>query len=72
MDPEIRKLTAIFTSWEFYECVRIRFVLMNAPEYFQGFMQPCFFHDFLIPYLDDLLVYSGSFKDSLKHAGFVL
>ena len=48
---------------------------MNAPACFQRFMESClgeYRDDFAIPYLDDLLVYSGSFEDHLKHIRLVL
>ena len=69
MDVEGRKFTAFLTPWGFYERLHIPFGLMNAPACFQRFMEPClgkYRHDFVIPYLDDLLVYSGSFEAHLK------
>ena len=48
---------------------------MNAPAYFQRFMESCLEesrHNFVIPYLDNLLVYSRRFKDHLKQVRLVL
>ena len=48
---------------------------MNDPACFQRFMESClgeYRDDFAIPYLDDLLVYSGNFEDHLKHVRLVL
>ena len=75
LDPESRKFTAFLTPWGFYEWVRKPFGLMNAPLYFQRFMESClgeYRDDFAIPYLDDLLVFSGSFEDHLKHVRLIL
>ena len=75
MDPESRKFAAVLIPWGFLEWVCIPFSLMNIPACFQRFMEPClgeYRDDFAIPYLDDLLVYSGSFEDHLKYARLVL
>ena len=48
---------------------------MNATACFQRFMESClreYRDDLAIPYLDDLLIYSGSFEDHLKHVRLVL
>ena len=75
MDTESRKFTAFLTPWGFYEWLHIPFGLMNAPACFRRFMESClreYKDDFVIPCLDDLLVYSGSFEDHLKNVILVL
>ena len=54
--------------------MRVPFGLMNAPACFQRFMEQCldgYRDDFVIPYLDDLLIYSSSFDEHLQHLKLV-
>ena len=75
MYPDGRHLTAFVTPWSLYECIRIQTGLKNTPGEFQRFMEDClcnFHHDFCEPYLDDVIVYSKSFKELVEHVRQVL
>ena len=71
MDAKSREYTA-FTCGPlgFFECVRMPFGASNAPATFQRLMQSVLgdLHlQFVIIYLDDIIVYSGTLEDHIEH-----
>ena len=68
-------LTAFISLWGLYQWIWVPFVLKNAPAYFQGTMKNILgeYHDkIVIPYMDDLIVFSKSFEEHLEHLKLVL
>ena len=50
--------------------MRVAFGLMNAPAYFQRLMEQFldgYWDNFVIPDIDDLLIYSSSLNEHLQH-----
>lgn len=70
IQEKCRKNTAFSTAWGQFEWNRIPFGLTRAPGVCQAYMNKTregLRDTFCLPYLDDILVYSKSFKEQLKH-----
>lgn len=68
--PADKEKTAFATPMGLYEFERMPFGLCNAPATFQRLMQRCLggqVHDFLLIYLDDVILYSPDFDSHLTH-----
>lgn len=68
--PEDQEKTAFATPMGLYQFERMPFGLCNAPATFQRLMQRCLgdkVHDFLLIYLDDVIVFSSDFASHLGH-----
>lgn len=70
VDPRDKEKTAFATPMGLYQWERMPFGLCNAPATFQRLMQRCLgeqVNDFLLIYLDDIIVFSANFESHLKH-----
>lgn len=68
--PDDRPKTAFTTPLGLFEFQRMPFGLCNGPATFQRLMQHClsdYIVDFLLVYLDDVIVYSVDFATHLRH-----
>ncbi len=74
MAPESRHLTAFSCKFGKYEYLRMPFGLKNAPATFQLVMQKCLIdlESFSSPYIDDIIVFSITWAEHLKHIAAVL
>jgi hypothetical protein len=67
--------TAFQTQYRHYKYLIIPFRLTNAPATFQLYIHDALkglINDFVIIYLDDILIYSQSEKEHIKHVKQVL
>ena len=70
MDPRDQHKTAFTTPFGLYEYTRMPMGLASTPATFQRPMQATmsdFAFQFLLVYLDDLLVYSKTFDEHMEH-----
>ena len=68
--PDDRKYTAVITQAGLYEFIRMPFGLSNAPATYQRMMDQILkdgLRKFTCVYLDDVLIYSDTFKEHLIH-----
>ena len=75
IDPSDRHKTAFVTQGGHYEFNRLPFGLSNAPATFQRLMQATmseYMLDFVLIYLDDILVFSKTFEEHLDQLDKVL
>lgn len=75
MDPESIEKTAFRTRYGLYEFLVLPFGLTNAPATFSHMMNDVFFEildDYVVVYLDDILVFSLNEEDHEKHLREVL
>src|SRR5687768_333512 len=75
MEESDKEKTAITTQYGQYEFNVIPFGLKNAPATFQMLMNEIFreyLDKFVIVYVDDILIYSKTFTEHLKHLEKVL
>jgi RNase H-like domain found in reverse transcriptase/Reverse transcriptase (RNA-dependent DNA polymerase)/Integrase zinc binding domain/Chromo (CHRromatin Organisation MOdifier) domain len=76
LDEESRKLTAFITEeFGLWEYLRVPFGLKNAPSFFQRIMDELlarYRFDFVLAYLDDIVIFSKTFDEHLQHIEVVL
>ena len=75
VDPADTHKTAINTRYGHFEFTVLPFGLCNAPGTFQSLMNDVFkdfLDDFLVVYMDDLLIYSNSVEEHAAHVRRVL
>ncbi len=70
VNENLQDITAFVTPWGLYQFNVMPFGLINAPATFQRLMNYVlhdYLNDFIVVYLDDILVYSDTFEEHLAH-----
>jgi len=70
-----RQLTAFVTEHGFFEYLRVPFGLRNAPSHFQRVIDNilgAYRWDFCCAFIDDIIIYSRTFEEHLRHVSLVL
>src|SRR6266498_3287288 len=70
VDENSQNITAFVISWGLYQFNVMPFGLTNAPATFQRLMNYVlhdYLNDFVVIYLNDILVYSDTFEEHLAH-----
>jgi len=75
LTKQSQKLTAFVTKDGFWDYLRVPFGLKNTPAHFQHTIDiilgaDCW--DFILAYIDDILIFSQTFEDHMKHVSLVL
>ncbi|GFX80911.1 retrovirus-related Pol polyprotein from transposon 17.6 [Trichonephila clavipes] len=68
------RYAAICTSFGTYRSLRMSFGLKNAPYFFSKLMAELLYglEDFVVPYLDDIAIFSDTWESHIKHVETVL
>ncbi|GFX93184.1 retrovirus-related Pol polyprotein from transposon 17.6 [Trichonephila clavipes] len=69
-----QRYAAFCTSFGTYRPLRMSFGLKNAPYFFSKLMAELLngLEDFVVPYLDDIAIFSDTWESHIKHMGSVL
>ncbi|KAM9969339.1 hypothetical protein ACTFIR_001171 [Dictyostelium discoideum] len=69
-----RQFTAFRVGNKLYQFKRCAFGLKNSPAYFNRWIQSIMdeFDDFALAYVDDIVIFSDTFDDHIKHLNMVL
>src|SRR6266540_6897644 len=74
MELKSREVTAFITPWGLFEWNRMPFGLCNTPATFQWLMDQVlrkYLGKFILVYLDDIIIYSKTFKEHKEHVRLV-
>ncbi|GBN31284.1 Retrovirus-related Pol polyprotein from transposon 17.6 [Araneus ventricosus] len=74
LSPRAQRYAAFVTTFGTFRPLRLPFGLKNAPYYFSRLMASLLRNceDYAVPYLDDVAIFSQSWKDHLRHLEDIL